>query len=127
MPAFGTFLPPRIVAQHQQKCAMCNKQIRRFQDELMKDFETGWWVHTACLASDLESRRDEGDPYRTERLQAIQHFRDGVVDSVRCPRCASPIGANCRELGVERLAVHRQRIAAAERSSTVVVTSGQTA
>ena len=85
-------------------------------DDLMKDFETGWWIHASCLARERHAVLG----ITPEHAQKIQHWRDEIVDAVRCPRCGSTVGAMCRELGKERLAVHRQRITAWERSATVV-------
>lgn len=113
-----TFKPPRMKAKLASTCGACEKPVRKDRDEVMKDFETGWWVHVACLADELAGQH--GD----ERLERLQHFRDSVVDAARCSRCGAGIGALCRELGKERKAVHRQRIVAAERVSTVVVASG---
>lgn len=97
-------------------CQLCDRKIHRGQ-RITKDFETGWWVHTACKAQELDL---DGTGAEEHRLQ-VQHFRDRVVDAVRCPRCSASVGANCRELGRERPEVHRQRITAADRASTVVL------
>lgn len=99
-------------------CELCDGKIHRGQ-RITKDFETGWWVHAPCKAKELDLDGEGAAAH----AQQVQHFRDSVVDAVRCPRCGASVGANCRELGRERLEVHRSRITAAERASTRVVSS----
>lgn len=109
---------PRLLAQKPSKCPMCNRTIHK-GTFIMKDFETGWWVHPKCLAEDME--RSHG--VNIEAVESVQLIRDAVIDAVKCPKCRAARGAPCREMGRERAAVHRQRVILAGSVSSLVVPS----
>lgn len=93
-----------FAAKHYSLCPICTRKVRPGQIVRI-EFESRQTAHASCVGALASERHQEDEEYEAR----VEEYRQRIM-AVKCPRCAAPPKARCRELGVERAPVHRQRV-----------------